>query len=198
MFVLYNYTRNKKVVKRAYKMDIIIQIIIQALGGLGVIASIIAFQTKKHNQILWFKTLNEFLFAIQYVLLGAYTGMAMNLVGCVRNIIFTKQVEKNKKTTLSAIILCVMFTVFGIATWQGFKSLLIVLAKVLSTVAYSNKNTTFVRAVILFTSICWLIYNAYVFSIAGVLCEAFTIISVMVGMIRFDIIPYIKNKRNCM
>lgn len=78
-------------------MDITMQIIIQSIGALGIIASIISFQTKKHNQILLFRTLNEFLFAIQYVLLGAYTGMAMNLVGCVRNIIFTKQVEKGKK-----------------------------------------------------------------------------------------------------
>ena len=66
-------------------MDITMQIIIQAIGILGILASVIAFQKKKHNQILLFKTLNEFLFAIQYFLLGAYTGMAMNLVGCVRN-----------------------------------------------------------------------------------------------------------------
>lgn len=173
-------------------MDITMQIIIQAIGGLGIIASIIAFQTKKHNQILLFKTLNEFLFAIQYFLLGAYTGMAMNLVGCVRNIIFTKQVEKGKKTIISVILFSILFTVFGIVTWGGAKSLLIIVAKVLSTVAYSNKNTTVVRGIILITSISWLIYNVCVFSIAGILCEAFTLISLVVGIIRFDIIPYVK------
>lgn len=173
-------------------MNITMQIIIQAIGGLGIIASIIAFQTKKHNQILLFKTLNEFLFAIQYFLLGAYTGMAMNLVGCVRNIIFTKQVEKGKKTIFSVILFSILFTAFGIVTWGGAKSLLIIVAKVLSTVAYSNKNTTVVRGIILITSISWLIYNVCVFSIAGILCEAFTLISLVVGIIRFDIIPYVK------
>ena len=172
------------------------QIIIQAIGVLGIIASIIAFQTKKHNQILLFKTLNEFLFAIQYVLLGAYTGMAMNLVGCVRNIVFTKQVEKQKKTTLSSIIFSILFTVFGIATWGGAKSLLIIIAKVLSTIAYSNQNTTVVRVIIFITSISWLIYNICVFSVAGAFCEAFTIISIIAGMIRFDIVPYIKSKKS--
>lgn len=176
-------------------MDITMQIIIQSIGALGIIASIIAFQTKKHNQILLFRTLNEFLFAIQYVLLGAYTGMAMNLVGCVRNIIFTKQVEKGKKTTVSIIIFSVLFAGFGIATWAGAKSLLVIAAKVLSTVAYGNKNTRVVRVIILFTSTCWLIYNAYVFSIAGMLCEAFTIISLTVGVMRFDVIPYFKLKK---
>ena len=83
-------------------------IIIQAIGGLGVLASIISFQCKKHNSILTFRTLNEFMFAIQYFLLGAYTGMAMNLVGCVRNIVFTKQVAQNKKTTVTTIIFAIV------------------------------------------------------------------------------------------
>lgn len=113
-------------------MDIIIQII----GAFGILASIISFQCKKHNSILFFRTLNEFIFAIQYFLLGAYTGMIVNLVGCVRNIIFSKQISKNKKTTFSIIIFSIMFVVFGFAVWQGPKSLLIIFAKVLSTLAY--------------------------------------------------------------
>ena len=72
-------------------MDIIIQLI----GGMGIIASIISFQCKKHNSILFFRTLNEAIFALQFFLLGAYTGMTMNLIGCVRNIIFTKHLSCN-------------------------------------------------------------------------------------------------------
>lgn len=171
-------------------MDIIIQII----GAFGILASIISFQCKKHNSILFFRTLNEFIFAIQYFLLGAYTGMIVNLVGCVRNIIFSKQISKNKKTTFSIIIFSIMFVVFGFAVWQGPKSLLIIFAKVLSTLAYGNKKTTIVRIIIFVTSTSWLIYNCYVFSIAGVLCEAFTLISLIVGIIRLDIIPSLRKK----
>lgn len=171
-------------------------IIIQSVGILGIIASIISFQCKKHNSILFFRTLNEFLFAIQYFLLGAYTGMAMNLVGCVRNIVFTKQISKNKKTTISTIIFGVLFFVFGLFTWQGAKSILIIVAKVLSTMAYGNKNTTLVRAIIFITSTSWLIYNYFVFSIAGVLCEAFTLGSLIIGVIRLDIIPALTKRKN--
>ena len=172
-------------------MDIVIQLI----GGLGIIASIISFQCKKHDTILFFRTLNEAIFALQYFLLDAYTGMAMNLVGCVRNIIFTKQIMQNKKTTITTIIFGIMFLLFGIYTWQGIKSILIIMAKVLSTIAYSNKNTTIVRAILFITCSSWLIYNYCVFSIAGVLCEAFTLISLIIGVIRLDIIPLLtKNK----
>lgn len=170
-------------------------IIIQMIGGFGILASIISFQCKKHHSILFFRTLNEFIFAIQYFLLGAYTGMAVNLVGCARNIIFTKQISRNKKTTLSAILFCITFVVFGLSTWQGPKSLLIIFAKVLSTLAYGNKNTTIVRIIIFITSTSWLVYNYYVFSIAGMLCEAFTLCSLIIGILRLDIIPLLRKEK---
>ena len=170
-------------------------IIIQLIGGLGIIASIISFQCKKHNSILFFRSLNEAVFALQYFLLGAYTGMAMNLVGCIRNIIFTKQILKNKKTTFTSILFGIIFILFGICTWQGLKSILIIIAKVLSTIAYGNKNTTIVRIIIFITSTSWLVYNYCVFSIAGVLCESFTLISLIIGIIRLDIIPVLSNKK---
>ena len=170
-------------------------IVIQLIGGLGILASIMSFQLKKHNQVLLLRTLNEFLFAVQYFLLGAYTGMAMNIVGCVRNIIFTKQVEKGKSTTKCIVLFSILFFSFGLATWQGSKSVLIIIAKIISTIANGNKNTSFVRKTILITSTSWLVYNSLVFSIAGVLCEAFTLVSIIIGIIRLDIIPVIRGDK---
>lgn len=170
-------------------------VIIQILGGLGILASIISFQCKKHNQILFYRTLNEFIFAIQYILLGAYTGMMMNIIGCIRNIIFSKKVSENKSTAIPSVIFSITFFVFGLLTYQGKKSILIIIAKILSTLAYGNKNTTFVRCLILVTSSSWLIYNYSVNSIAGVLCEGFTLLSIITGIIRLDIVPRLTQKQ---
>lgn len=191
MFECYNYIDIGLICQGGENMDFIIQLI----GGLGIIASIISFQCKKHNSILIFRTLNEGIFALQYFLLGAYTGMAMNLVGCIRNIIFTKQIMQNKKTTTTTIVFGILFLLFGIFTWQGIKSIIIIMAKMLSTIAYGNKNTTIVRAILFITCSSWLIYNYYVFSIAGVLCEGFTLISLIIGVIRLDVIPALSNKK---
>ena len=169
-------------------MDIIIQLI----GFLGIIASIIAFQFKKHKTILFFRMLSEFIFAVQYFLLGAYTGMITDLIGCVRNIVFTKQIDKNKKTTVSTAFFSLLFLAFGIVFWEGPKSILVIIAKILSTIAYGNKNPAVVRAVIFITSSSWFIYNYFVFSIAGMLCEAFTLISLIIGIVRLDIMPKMK------
>lgn len=168
------------------------EIAIEIIGILGIIASIVSFQCKEHKNILIMRTANEMLFALQYLLLGAYTGMAMNLVGSTRNMIFTKTVKENKGTRICVILFSILFTAFGLLTWQGPKSILIIIAKVLSTLAYSSKNTTLVRGLVFVTSTAWLIYNACVGSTAGVINEGFAIISIIVGTLRYDVIPRLK------
>ena len=158
---------------------------IQGLGFVGILASILSFQCKTHKRILFFRTLNEFLFGLQYLLLGAYTGAAMNAVGCIRNYVFSMQVRRGKKTVLSRALFSAGFLLFAPATWSGPKSLLIAAAKVLSTYAYGCTDTVRMRWIILTTSASWLIYNACIGSVAGILCEAFTLASLIVALIRF-------------
>lgn len=160
------------------------EILVQALGVGGIIGSIISFQCKSHGKIMFFRSMNELLFGVQYVLLGAYTGAGMNFIGILRNTVFAEQVKRNKSTLLGQILFSVGFIIMVAFTWDGAKSLLIGVAKVASTFAYGCKNTLVMRLVILLTSSSWLIYNVLVGSLAGVLCEAFTLCSIVVALIR--------------
>lgn len=159
-------------------------IFIQFIGVCGVICSLIAFQCKTHGKILFFRTMNEFLFGIQYIFLGAYTGAAMNFLGCARNIFFAQQVKKKQKTVISRIAFSIFFIIMVVFTWSGSKSLLIGIAKVASTFAYGCKNTVVMRIIILVTSTAWLIYNIQAGSLAGMLCEIFTLGSIIVALLR--------------
>ena len=67
-------------------------------GILGIVAAILAFQCKQQSKLMMFRTANELLFALQHCIMGAYTGMAMNLIGCVRNLVFAGMVERKKNT----------------------------------------------------------------------------------------------------
>lgn len=163
------------------------EILVQGVGALGILASVISFQCKSHRSIVTFRTANELLFAIQYFLLGAYTGMAMNLIGCVRNTGFTEMVKREKKTTGVCVAFSALFLIITAATWAGPKSILVGAAKVVSTFAYGNKNPKVVRGLTFFTSASWLVYNWFVRSYAGVLCEVLTLSSVIVGIVRLDL-----------
>lgn len=163
-------------------------IFVQALGILGILASIFSFQCRRHQSIMIFRTLNEILFAVHYFFLGAYTGVAMNIIGSVRNVIFAKKVKENKSTLLMRYLFSAAFLAFTAFTWAGAKSVLSGIAKVVSTFAYGSSNTKTLRFLVLGTSTAWLIYNIAVGSVAGFVNEFMTIVSVIIGIIRIDIL----------
>lgn len=163
-------------------------IFVQALGVLGIIASIFSFQCRRHQNIMVFRTLNEVLFAVHYFFLGAYTGVAMNIIGSVRNMLFAKLVKENKSTLLMRWLFSAVFLIFAAFTWAGAKSILSGIAKVVSTFAYGSSDTKILRFLALGTSTAWLIYNITVGSFAGFINEFMTIVSVIIGIIRIDIL----------
>ena len=171
----------------------VMQIIAQGAGVLGVTAAVLAFQCKRHKPLMALRTANELLFALQYGLLGAATGMAMNLLGCVRNVIFVRLVAREKRTTAARIVFSGLFLLFTALTWAGLKSILSGVAKVLSTVAYGSANLRLLRGLILVTSSSWFVYNALVGSWAGCVCEALTIGSILVAFFR----DFLQNKQHC-
>lgn len=166
---------------------------IQGIGVLGIIASVIAFQCKKHYWILFWRSVSALVFVLQYFLLGAYTGVAMDFIGVGRNILFAELVRREKKTWPWILVFTAVFITAGAFTWQGWISLFIIAAKLISNAGYGSKNTTVLRLMSLLTSVFWLVYNAYVFTLAGILCEAFAIGSILVALWRFDIYPRFKN-----
>lgn len=70
------------------------KICVQFIGFIGAAFGFIAYQNNNHKKIMLFKTASELTFALQFVLLRAYTGVAMNLIGCARNLVFADRVKK--------------------------------------------------------------------------------------------------------
>lgn len=166
--------------------------IIQGIGGVAIIATVIAFQCKKHYWILFWRSVSALIFVLQYFLLGAYTGVAMDFIGVGRNFLFAELVRREKKTWPWILVFTAIFLAAGALTWQGWISIFIIAAKLISNAGYGNKNTLVLRLMSLLTSVFWLVYNVYVFTLAGILCEAFAIGSILVALWRFHIKEYIK------
>ena len=162
-------------------------ILIEALGALGILFAVLAFQCKKHHRVIAYRNMNMLFFAIQYILLGAWTGMAMNIIGLIRNELFSFQVKHQRSTRGSIGVFCAVFFVAGILTWEGPKSILLICAKLISTVAYGNKNLLVVRLLVLLTSSSWLVYNVFVGSRADVICEMLTLGSILISLWRYHI-----------
>lgn len=192
-----------------------LDIFIQAIGFIAIALNLLAVQFNKYHKIILFKTLGSALFALQYFMIAffysdsaAYIGMFMDGVGIFRNIIFSQNIKNQKSNKKAVIIFSIITFIVGLGSiifaWNEtiakitftdnqilvtliiiFISILAVVAKLISTISYSIKNPHTIRMLNIPTCLCWLVYNAMVFSIAGVVNETMTLISVIIAEIRF-------------
>lgn len=160
---------------------------IQAIGFVGVLFFIISYQIKSNKMLFLMQLLGTAMFCSQFMLLGAFSGAA-NLIGImVRNALLMKYRDwawiRSKWTE---IVFLVFFTAAFILTWQGPLSLLPYAAVVSTTIAYWTDNAQKIRlGNLVCGSPCWLIYDAMIGSIGGVLNEAITLGSIIVSIWRY-------------
>ena len=161
--------------------------VIQAIGFLGLALGIVAFQFKKHRGIVLCKMSSELVFAIQYIFLGAWTAAILDGISVIRNLLYTNFVKRGRSTApvIVGFVLFVLAT--GVATFDGWLSLLPIGAKLLTTVSYGMKNERLLRFITLPSCIMWSIYNLYVGSWGGALGDMLTLGSLLIAVYKFDL-----------
>ena len=75
-------------------MQLVLFIIGQVFGVIAIILGFLSYQMKTQKQLLICQTATSLVFCIHYFLIGATTGMAMNMVNVVRNIFITAEIKK--------------------------------------------------------------------------------------------------------
>lgn len=161
-----------------------LEIITQLIGFIGAGFAVASFQSRKHGTIMILKTISEAVFSVQLILLGAFTGVAMNCIGSIRNLVFAGRVSKGKSTKPFIVVFSVITVILGMLTWSGPVSALAITAKLITTCAYGMKNATLVRRFTIPSCLCWVVYNVLIRSFAGILTETFSLISIGVAEIR--------------
>ena len=162
---------------------------IELLGQiLGIVATLIitsAYQANTKKGLLMIQTPGIAVLCISYLLLGASSGFALNVVCVLRNLgcYFVK--EKTKPYYAMTGALMVIMGVMGILSWEGPVSLILIAALVANTFFIALGKPQILRYSIIVTSTLCLIYNIVVFSVGGILLEAISVVSAIVGSIRF-------------
>ena len=165
-------------------------IIGQILGIIAIIIGFITFQMKTKRQILFLQTTTAVLFCFHYFLIGAPTGVAMNVVATVRNIVYDYCGTKGYKTKLVPIAFVVIQAVMAILVWEAWYSVFVLLGICINTYCMSLSNPQTVRSSILVSSPLVLVYNVCTRSIGGMIYESVAVVSSAIGLVR-----YMKNKK---
>lgn len=127
---------------------------------------------------------------IAYVLLGAWTGLAMCIVCLFRNLYilwdekkYGKSEKIRKKDVVFLIIVYIAIIIATLFTYEGFLSLLSVFATSLYTYSIWQKKTKVYKFCGLPVGILWIAYNAYVQSLFGVILESALLVASVIGFI---------------
>lgn len=161
------------------------QLIGQALGILATVITVISYQMNTKKSLLLVQTAATTCTCLAYFFLGAASGFALNVVCIIRNIVFYFQKDSGKVHTISSLLLAGAMVVLGALSWQGPVSLLIISALAANTIFMSFGNPQLLRKSILGTSSLVLLYNVFVFSLGGIANEGLSIVSSVVGILRF-------------
>lgn len=167
-----------------YIMSQVFTIIMYIFSGLS-------YYAKDRKKVLILNFIGLISIAIAYVLLKAWTGLAMDIVAIIRNIIFLIDEKKNgtrdKNTKKDVVILITLYAIIIVSTiftYNGFLSLASVIATCIYTFSVWQKNVKTYKLLGVFVETFWIIYNIYIKSIFGIILEAIVLICAITGYIK--------------
>ena len=160
-------------------------IIGQILGFVAIALGILSYQMRLLRNLLLLQLITAAVFCLHYLLIGAISGMALNVVGLTRCIVFFRRNLKEKKDTLTPIIFTVITAIVGIFSWEAWYSVFVFSGLVIHAFCMSFSNPQNVRKSILVTSPLVLIYDAFAHSYGGMVYETIAVISALLGIIRY-------------
>ena len=156
----------------------------QILGYIVVVIFILSYQAKEKKQLLFLQTLSTGLMCVHYALLGAWSGLTLNLVCLVRNYAYANTHKKPFSYTWFPYFLAAAIVGVGICSWEGWYSIFLIVALAVNTVFLSAQKANTVRVSVLFTCPMILTYDVFAGSIGGAINEAVSTISAIIGLIR--------------
>ena len=166
-------------------MQDIITLIGHILGFIAVALFFYSYQVTEKRSLVIIQTVATALSCVQYLLIGAFSGFALNIVCIIRNFIFYFR-DKNQRTDLvSPIVLSLCIAFASIFSWEGAHSLLITLGLVVNTMCMGIFDAKTLRKTILISSSLILVYNIFASSYSGILSESISLVSVIIGIIRY-------------
>ncbi|MEK7594589.1 MAG: YgjV family protein [Patescibacteria group bacterium] len=165
------------------------QLIIQSIGFLALFFVVLSFQKNSRGKLLFFMLVGISLFVIHYALLGAWIGSLMNIIEAITVFVaYKKETDSWAQKIFWLYAFVAIFIIAGALTAKSLVDFLPVLAQIFGTIAVWQTKPRNIRLLMLVPRPLWLIYNIAVGSYAGITAEVFILLSVLVGILRFDIL----------
>ena len=165
-------------------------IIPQIIGIIAVILFVLSYQIKKRRGIILCNVVSRCLYILQYILLGAFSGAILDVLGVVASVIAEKKDKPFIKKHLRAVIIAIdaVMIIAGVIICIINKSLLDLLpiaGVLLHTRAFWISDERRIRLVSLTGSPFWFVYNFASRAYGSAAGDLFTMVSIVIAMIKY-------------
>ena len=155
------------------------------IGFCALILIFISYQIHDKKKLILIQTISTTLVCIQYILIGAYSGFALNIVCIIRNIIFYNRDKKFFSSLFFPIFFACVIPLISLLSWDGYYSIFIVIGLMINTICLGICSAQNLRIASLLCCTLIIIYNVCAHSYSGIVNETVTIISSIIGIFRY-------------
>jgi hypothetical protein len=161
-----------------------------AIGALAAVVFVLSYQMKARRWIVLLGAVARILFVVQYLLLGAYAGAVLDVLGIVAAFVAQRKDHPKLKQLLPLVIPMIHLALLGvcIAFYQNIFDVFALLGTSLHVGALWFTKEKHIRRVSLAGSPCWMVYNLTSKAYPSAVSDFFTICSLVIAIIRYDIL----------
>ena len=153
---------------------------------LAALAIAITYFMKKQSWICFFCSLSSLLFAVEYGLLGAWSGCASNIIAAIGYAIFYFYSKKNKQApSLILMTLMIVLIATGCIDFSGYLSVMSICAGCIFIYSVWQKDNLTYKILNILTCGTFAVYNGLYRSWFGMAVEISLVIIDIVAVIRY-------------
>ena len=161
------------------------EIVGHIFGAIAIGLFFLSYQIFDKKKLLVVQTLATAMLCLQYIFIGAYSGFGLNIVCIIRNLLYYRRDKKDISGIGLPIVLALVMAIVSLFSWDGYHSLLIIVGLMVNTVCMGVFDSQKLRKSILLTCPMILAYNVFEASYSGMISETMSIISAVIGIIRY-------------
>lgn len=161
----------------------------QIVGIFAVITFLLSYQQKKRKNIIALNATSRVLYIIQYMMLGAFEGAALDVAGTVSSLAAQNRDKGFMKKYSNAlfVIVNIVIIVIGAFLYRDIFSIFPVIGVLLHTSAFWITNEKTIRKISFLGSPFWLVYNIASQAYGSAIGDVLTMLSIGIAIYRYDI-----------
>ena len=161
----------------------------QIIGVFAVITFLLSYQQKKRKNIIVWNATSRILYILQYLMLGAFEGVVLDILGTVSSVAAQKKDSKIIKKNLIFFIIGINLLILtaGLFLYENIFSLFPIVGVILHTSAFWITEEKIIRRVSFIGSPFWLVYNLASLAYGSAIGDILSMISIGTAIYRYDI-----------